>query len=265
MNIKRLFISILMVGSFIISCPTLYAQTSDNIKLQELSTTYRKNHHFSMYAYGLLEIGAANNLNIIQSSNSLYFEESFFTAFNVGFSFSYIPWGFPGFGLLTDVGYERGKYSSDRKLEFRSGTTSDWLTVDVAPMIASSYWGLPMNFFVGLKSKYFLHSRSRPVTDFSFSGLPSGCFNKVSLCWFTGVEFDMQIAKFNVRLGSYIVPMINPNKLAYYKAPDNKYDIEVNGFYFEVGLRMRLFTNFRKDGSTKNIRQERKSSNKKVK
>ena len=260
--------TILLVSGLFISRQTLYAQTSDGIKLQELSTTYRKIHHFTLYAYGLFEIGSYNNLNMIQHSNSSYYSQySFFSAFNAGLSLSYLPWGNPGFGLIADIGYEKGKYSSDRKLEFSSGSISDWLTIDIAPtMFASTLdGGFPMNFFVGLKTKYFLHSKSLPTEDLSFSGLPSGCFNKVSLCWFLGTEFDMQIAKLNVRLGSYIVPMINPNKLAYYKAPDSKHDIKVNGFYFEVGLRMRLFTNFMKDGSAKNIRQERKSSNKKVK
>lgn len=128
------------------------------------------------------------------------------------------------------LGYKYQNYSYDKKLIGDSGIDSHWLSTDLKAEFC--YCG------VGIKSDVYLNSRTRSSNNFDHNGIYPDCFNHMTLCWFFAMQAQFTRLKVEARYGTYIVPHINPSKIAYY----NLSTTHVDGLYFEVKLSFRIFT-----------------------
>ena len=134
------------------------------------------------------------------------------------------------FQFNGSLGYKYLNYGYDKKFISDSGIDSHWLSTDLK---AEVYYG-----GVGIKSDIFLHSRTRSTNNFDHNGIYPSCFNPMTLCWFFAMQAQFTRLKVEARCGTYIIPHINPSKIAYY----NLSTTYVEGWYFEVKLSLRIFT-----------------------
>lgn len=128
------------------------------------------------------------------------------------------------------LGYKYQNYGYDKKFISDSGIDSHWLSTEIKAEV--SYLG------TGLKSDIFLHSNTRSTNNFDHNGIYPDCFNHMTLCWFFAMQVQFTRLKVEARWGTYIVPHINPSKIAYY----NLSTTHIDGWYFEVKLSFRIFT-----------------------
>ena len=134
------------------------------------------------------------------------------------------------FQFFSSVGYKYESLSYDKSLFISEGVDSHWLSTDIKAEV--SYLG------VGIKSDFFINSKVRNSDNFSYNGIYSDCFNKVSVCGYIAAQIRFTRLKFEVRVGSYIIPHINPDKIAYY----NLTKTYVNGMYLDFRINYRIFT-----------------------
>jgi len=139
--------------------------------------------------------------------------------------------------LTASLGYTYMVYSYQSLFTATSGVYTHWLSMDVTPTLG---W-LGLGLFVGLKTDVFLASTLKNNDHFSFEGLYPDCFNKAALCFYGGLYYQFRHVKFEWRMGSYVVPQINPQKMAYY----NLTNASSTNFYFELRVSYRIFTNGR--------------------
>lgn len=209
----------------------LCAQTKDKVKLNNISVTARHPWRSELFIYGYWETGN----NRIGDS---YEKKFFLSTIHLGLSAEFRKWDL--MGISADVGYEKDKYAANKNLDFRSGAVSDWLTANCG--ISCRIYDLFI-LSAGFKSKTFLNNKSYYSTGYDYLSIKPDCFNKMSVGWFVGFGANIHYVMLNFRLGTYIVPMLNPDKLAYYYLPTSSHQISVSNFYMEVGVKIRIFTN----------------------
>ena len=134
---------------------------------------------------------------------------------------------------LGSLGYINELYSYGKGFMEGSGVRSHWISSDVGVFVG--YLG------AGVKSDIFMGSRVTNENKFSYKGINPSCFNRVSLCWYSSLAIAYTRLRAEARIGSYIVPHLNPQKIAYY----NLTKTYVEGSYFEVRLSYRIFTSGR--------------------
>lgn len=128
------------------------------------------------------------------------------------------------------VGYKYEVYGYDKNLFNNSGIYSHWLTADLN--LAYS------NFGAGIKSDIFLDSKIRNNDHFTYEGLYSKCFNQTTFCYYCSFNLRFTNFKFEARIGSYLKPQFNPDKISYH----NLNKTHVDGLYWELKLYYRIFT-----------------------
>jgi len=128
------------------------------------------------------------------------------------------------------VGYKYEVYGYDKNLFNNSGIYSHWLTADLN--LAYS------NFGAGIKSDIFLDSKIKNNDHFTYEGLYSKCFNQTTFCYYCSFNLRFTNFKFEARVGSYLKPQFNPDKISYH----NLNKTHVDGLYWELKLYYRIFT-----------------------
>lgn len=128
------------------------------------------------------------------------------------------------------LGYRVETFSFDKRFFANTGIDSHFISAD----IKAEYIFLG----AGLKSDIFLFSRAKDQGDLSYLGYNSSCFNRLSLCAYLSCIIPFSRLKLEVRLGSYIVPHLNPNKISYVNLTKSY----VDGLYFEFRLSYKIFT-----------------------
>ena len=136
----------------------------------------------------------------------------------------------PQLRLNTSLGYKYERYANDSGLSSNEGVYSHWLSASVG----LNYW----LFTSGLLTDIYLGSHIKNKDHFSYEGLYGGCFNHASLGYYFGGNLVFTRVKVEARIGGYLKPQLNPNKIAHYNLQKSK----VSGFYWEVKLSYRLFT-----------------------
>lgn len=134
------------------------------------------------------------------------------------------------FQYIGSVGYKYNVYNYSKSMIGDSGVDSHWISTDLKAEV--SYVGL------GVQSDIHLFSKVRNNDYFSYNGLYPETFNSATLCWYLSGQLRFTRLKLEARVGSYIIPHLNPNKIAYY----NLTDTTVNNLYFECRLSYRIFT-----------------------
>ena len=128
------------------------------------------------------------------------------------------------------LGYKYQRYAYDAGLSGSEGVYSHWLTAD-----------LNVNYLfmcAGLLSDIYLNSYTKNNDHFSYEGLHGDCFNKASMACYFGFNTRFTRIKAEARIGFYVKPQLNPDKIAHY----NLHKSDVRGLYWELKLSYRLFT-----------------------
>lgn len=132
--------------------------------------------------------------------------------------------------LGASLGYKYEVYAYNKSLFNNSGVYSHWLSAD-----------LDFNFCylnVGVKSDIFLTSKIKNNDHFSYEGLYNDCFNRMSLCYYVGLNIRSTCLKFEARMGLYLEPQFSPEKISYH----NMNKTHVDGLYLEIRAFYRIFT-----------------------
>ena len=132
------------------------------------------------------------------------------------------------------IGYKHQIYSYDKLSSSNSGVYTHWMTADANAAFVFQFIGA----CVGVKSDILLSSRIKNADHFSYEGLYRDCFNPASLCAYTGLMLRLHRFKIEARIGGYILPQLNPQKISYY----NITKTYVNGFYYEIKAYYCFFT-----------------------
>ena len=136
-------------------------------------------------------------------------------------------------GLLQycgTLGYKYQSYSYDKKLLDGYGVDTHWLSADIKAEIL--YVG------TGFKTDFFLDAKIKNDDKFTYNGIYPECFNDISLCWYFALHLRFTRLKLEARIGTYIIPHLNANKITYH----NMSKTHVDGLYFEFRLNYRIFT-----------------------
>lgn len=123
--------------------------------------------------------------------------------------------------------YERFAYKNDKALN--SGLFAHWLSTTF------EYF----NFVVlGLRADFLLDGNLNSVDHYSYVGLYPSCLNKVALQWYIGLSLPIRFVNLHARMGSYILPPFDPNRVAYV----NQGRAYVRSFFWEAGIGFRIFS-----------------------
>lgn len=179
-----------------------------------------------VYASG----GTVRNGNLWTATNYLKDKDVYGTYLDIGLKAELYKQKLIGIRLGASLGYKYEVYDYDKSLFGNSGVYSHWLTADLDFNL--SY------FNVGIKSDIFLSSKIKNNDHYSHEGLYSDCFNRMSLCYYVGLNIRFTRLKFEVRVGSYLKPQFSPEKISYH----NMTKTHVEGLYLEIRAYYRIFT-----------------------
>lgn len=76
--------------------------------------------------------------------------------------------------------------------------------------------------------------------NYTYVGFNKDCFNKLSLGCYVGGAFAFPDFELEILLGIYIIPQLNPNKIAYY----NQIPTTVNACFLDVRVSIPIYTTF---------------------
>ena len=176
--------------------------------------------------------GTSKNGNLWTATNNVRNKDMdvYGTYLDAGFEVELFKQKLNAIRLGASLGYKYEVYAYNKSLSNNSGVYSHWLTADLDFNI--SY------FNVGVKSDIFLSSNIKNNDHFSYEGLYSDCFNRMSLCYYVGANIRFTRLKLEARIGSFLKPQFSPEKISYH----NMNKTYVNGLYFEIRAFYRIFT-----------------------
>ena len=115
-------------------------------------------------------------------------------------------------GMNICVGYTRERIAHNISLWGANGVYANWLSAD----LGISFIFFPLSLSAGFSSDLYLGSRLVNKDNFSYEGLNKKCFNTFSFSSYLAGYLELRKFKFEIRLGFYLKPRIDPNRLAYY-------------------------------------------------
>ena len=136
--------------------------------------------------------------------------------------------------LNASLGYKYERYGYKAGFSTNDGILTHWLSPAVS--LRSSFIGL--EYSAGVMSDIYIGSRIKSNDNLSYVGLNSDCFNRASLAAFIEMGYSFNRIRIGGRMGWYITPQLNPDKIAYY----NQCKTYVDGKFWEVKLSWRIFT-----------------------
>lgn len=134
----------------------------------------------------------------------------------------------------VSIDYMFSRHAINRGLG-KSGSLSHWLCLDLGVGTQLGY-GLFING--GLKGNVFLHGTQNPSGTFHYEGINNNCYNKFTSNWYIGASYLFKFIKLEIKFGTYMVPLINPNKLAYYNLTTS----HIDGIFLEFGAAVMIFS-----------------------
>jgi hypothetical protein len=176
--------------------------------------------------------GTIKNGNLWTATNNTRNKDKdvYGTFLDLGLNAEFYKQKLDGIRLGISLGYKYEVYAYDKSLSGNSGVYSNWLTADLD--ICFSYLN------AGIKSDIFLSSKIKNNDHYSYEGLYSDCFNRMSFCYYVGANIRFTRLKLEARIGSYLKPQFSPEKISYH----NMEKTHVNGDYFEIRAYYRIFT-----------------------
>ena len=130
------------------------------------------------------------------------------------------------------LGYKHERFAYTKGFNNASGVNSNWLTTDLN--LTWNYLG------VGAKSDIFLASSIKNKDHFTYEGLYSECFNRMTFTPYFELGTKVLNFKLAARMYFNVVPMLNVDKIAYYNL--HKSHLNESGLRLEVKVNYRIFT-----------------------
>ena len=124
--------------------------------------------------------------------------------------------------------YDKLAYKYDKFKPY--GVQLHSLSMDMSLGFLSARLGMNADFLLKTVLK---NNRGLDYVDFR-----ADCFNKMTLRGYIGIFGALPFVEMELRIGTYLIPLINPDIYAYY----NMDGISFDGLYFEVRLAFRLFS-----------------------
>lgn len=218
----------ILASSIIVLLPMLHLQAQE-VKITCIKKTTTKPLITNIFLYGAGSRESHSNMwtasNTVSSSTKTYYGK--YTDFGLGTDF-YFGEGWVHF--VGALGYKYKNYSYDKTLVRNSGIDSHWVSTDLKVET--------LNFGLGIQSDTFIKSKTHNKDHFAYNGIYPDCFNAMTLCWYFALHARFNQLKAEARIGSYIIPPLNPSKIAYY----NLTNTHINGLYIEIRLNFRIFT-----------------------
>ena len=225
-TIKHALRAIIFTLVLVTAPPIVNAQQE---MVHQLRSSTKKLLQTDVFAYaggGMINNG---NLWLANNNTNAADKDLHGTYLDAGLQTEFFLSGRESLRLNTALGYKHEVYAYDKRLG-STGVHTHWLSADLNMTL--SYFG------AGIRSDIFLNSTIKNNDHFSYEGLYGKCFNPASLCYYASFNIRFTRMKLEARLGSYIKPQLNPDKIAYY----NLHKSYVEGLYFEARLQYRLFT-----------------------
>lgn len=227
--IRMLKINIFLMSLFVPFAGIVHAQ---EVKVKSLS--HSKLHTFQYDVFLDASAGRARHGNLWTANNSAstaYKSKSVYaTFFSVGGSVECYSNKIRHLFMSGSVGYTNEFYGYTKQLSANNGVYASWIYGDLN--LGYGYFG------AGIKSDFFVHSKMKNLDNFSFEGLNNKCFNKVSFCCYASIFIRFTKIKLEARIGSYIKPHLDPQKISYY----NLSKTHLDGLYFQGKVIFRIFT-----------------------
>lgn len=211
----------------------LAQEVKHNIHISDIQHTRVKLWRLDVYTFGTWS--SYKNANLWTANNNIGKDKSdcylSFIELGVGADL----YKDRGFLLEGNIGYSYGSLAYTRNLFPSSNVKTHWITFDANISHTLLLDGM---FYGGIKSSVFMGSTISNADNYSFEGFYDDCFNHATFIPYFGFRLRFQYIKFDVRIGSQVVPFLNTNRIAYH----NMHKTYVNRLYFELGLGVRLFS-----------------------
>ena len=130
--------------------------------------------------------------------------------------------------LAVGYKYDRIAYQADKTPN--SGFYGHWLTLDANVKM--------MSVCLGASVDILLKQQIKLSDGFNYVGLDNPCINPVTSRWYLGLVGSTPFAEMELRIGWYFIPIINPDKYAYY----NLNHFRSYGEYIEARMAFRIFS-----------------------
>lgn len=234
MGNSRFRILFLMFVFTFLSFIKLNAQDRDVVIIEPLKYSSAIKWKTDVFVYGLG--GSTKNGSLYTATNGNLSTMTDYDIYNTFMDFG-ISTSFYRNRLLrynASVGYMYSRYAINRGIR-DGGFNSNWITLDLSISVQLGY-GLFING--GLKGNLFLSGSNTPSGEFQYLGLNNDCYNKFSNNWYVGAAYNIKFIKLEFKFGSYMAPLLNANKIAYY----NLGKTHVEGLFFEFGLGVKIFS-----------------------
>lgn len=206
---------------------------SRNIIAQEVYSPIKpiKSSKSAMFTYNTLIYagGSIMDLGSIYTStnNSDNFKRIYSSYINVGV---YNELWYDKYRLCLSAGFMSERLSTNMFYSENGGVYLKWISADFNIVRDC--------VMLGVSTDLLLDCYSKSTDDFTYVGYNTECFNNASFYWYFGAMFRLYVFRIEGRLGSYLIPHIDINKLAYY----NSTKTSVDELYFEIRVAYRIFT-----------------------
>ncbi|MBO4906582.1 MAG: hypothetical protein J5486_06055 [Bacteroidaceae bacterium] len=227
MSISRhnIFLTLFLTAALMFSGGTK-AQNVESIQSSKLHPMM-----FDIYAYASGSYMTLSNL-WTASTDIMNDEDMYATYVNLGVEAE--AYKYSNLRLGASLGYKYERYAYNIGFSQNEGIFTHWLT----PSINVAYVMSGLSYRAGLFSDIYLGSSRKTNNDLSYEGLNSNCFNRTTLAWFFSMAYQFNRIRVEGRIGSYITPQLNPDKIAYY----NLHKTYVKTMFIEAKLAWRLYT-----------------------
>lgn len=222
---RRCIIYLLATVMLAFASQNAFAQQTEKV-FNPLKGSKGRLWNYNMYVYAGLS--SMKQQSLWTATNDSYADKDMYSSYvNAGLCNEF---GCKMLRTSLSVGYIYERMAQNRWYADNNGVFTKWLTFD---------WNVSYSFgMVGLATDVFLSGRSKSDDNFKYVGYNEECFNSMSWYWYCGAMFKFFVFRVEARLGTYIVPHLNIDKLSYYNAGKSYLYKE----YFEVKIAYRLFT-----------------------
>lgn len=200
----------------------------DKLSVDSLKQTQLNDFQYDFFANASRGYNKAMTLIVI--NNNLYNKGyySYSSNYNIGLN------GFVNIGGVVGasfgLGYTHERIAEDKGLFGNNGVNANWLNTDIGVTL---FW-----FSAGMCFDVFLGSQVINKDNFYYEGVNENCFNRISSNIYISMLTRLTKLKFEGRLGFYLSPHIDSNKIAYY----NMLTSYVAPTYFEIRVSYRIYT-----------------------
>lgn len=228
--IKRKTVTVVLLWLAVFASQYVCAQSHSTL-INPMKKTDRIEDKFEVSLY----IGAA-----IFEPTAFSFRDYFY--FSNGYNKPYhicmndVDIGLNGYYVIGDIsgfnfsaGYKNVRYAGNHSYDRSEGVFVNMLALDMN----MCFWF----FMVGLHSDIFLDYNAKNG-NYIYDGIYEDCFNKASFSWYIGCFLRFTRLQLDFRLGPYLYPNLNADKIAQY----NLTRVYVDMFYYTIRLSYRIFT-----------------------